>query len=204
VVYFNGDSPTQDRVYDYQVGAISIFAQDNASFGGSFIQVPASSTADLGTSTPAGNFTVFHGNSGSSFTLDATPGSSLGTPRSAINAIQIVPVAVTVEIAGLACSTVYGSDTFSPSQWSYTTTAQDSFLYVTKASDDCTARLFQLIASHRHLSSATVTQYYATGTPTAVTFQDGVVTNAAFKGVVNSSLNPEESIAFAFKSISVH
>jgi hypothetical protein len=93
VVYFNGDTPSQGRVNDFQIGSASIFAQDNESFGGTYIQVPSTSNTDLGTSTPAGNFVIFYDVSGSSFTLDATPGSTLpgGTQRATINAIQIVP-----------------------------------------------------------------------------------------------------------------
>ncbi len=92
VVYFNGDSPSQDRVNDFQIGSTSIFGQDNALFSGTYIQVPSTSNTDLGTSTPAGNFVIFYGVSGSSFTLDATPGSTLPgeTQRATVNAIQVV------------------------------------------------------------------------------------------------------------------
>jgi hypothetical protein len=107
VVYFNGDTPSQNRVSQYQIGSTSIFAQDNAAFGGTFIQVPSTSNADLGTSTPAGNYVIFNNLSGSSFTLDATPGSTLGTPRAVVNAIQIVPTPEPLTslllLAGLVC-----------------------------------------------------------------------------------------------------
>jgi len=90
VVYFNNDSPTQDRVSQFTIGSTSVFAQDNASFNGTFVQVPGTSNTDQGVNTPAGNYVVFYGLSGSSFTLDALPGSSLMTERSSINGIQIV------------------------------------------------------------------------------------------------------------------
>jgi len=88
IIYFNGDSPSQDRVYNYQIGSSSIFVQDNSPFSGTFIET-VGSTSDLGTSTPAGNFVVFTGLTGSAFTLDSIPGTSLVTQRSVINAIQI-------------------------------------------------------------------------------------------------------------------
>src|SRR5207249_3968772 len=90
VVYFNDDTPAENRVSQYQIGSTQIFAQDNAAFSGTYIQVPATSSADLGVETPAGNFAVFSRMSGPSFTLNAVPGSSLGTQRSVVNAIQIV------------------------------------------------------------------------------------------------------------------
>src|SRR5258708_3886966 len=99
VVYFNGDSPTQGRVSQYQVGSTSIFAQDTAAFTGPYTRVPATSTADLSTNTPTGNFAVFSGLSGSSFTLNAIPGSSLGTQRSVVNAIEIVPTQNAIALA---------------------------------------------------------------------------------------------------------
>jgi len=90
VVYFNNDSPTQDRVSRFMIGSTSIFAQDNAAFTGTYVQIPSTSDTDQGVNTPAGNYVIFYRLSGSSFTLDALPGSSLVTPRSSINAIQIV------------------------------------------------------------------------------------------------------------------
>jgi hypothetical protein len=107
IVYFNGDTPSENRVSQFQVGSTSIFAQDNSPFSGTFIQVPSTSNADLGTSTPAGNYVVFYNVSGSSFTLDATPGSTLGTPRAVVNAVQIVstaePTTLLLLMAGSVC-----------------------------------------------------------------------------------------------------
>jgi hypothetical protein len=115
VVYFNGDSPSQDRVNDFQIGSTSIFAQDNASFNGTYIQVPSTSNSDQGVNTPAGNYVIFSGLSGSSFTLDALPGSSLMTERSTVNAIQIesIPEPPTAglllsSLAGLAALSLLG------------------------------------------------------------------------------------------------
>src|SRR5215469_7272493 len=107
VVYFNGDTPSQDRVSQFQLGSTSIFAQDNSSFCGKYIQVPSTSNADLGTATPAGNYVIFYNVSGSSFTLDAIPGSTLGTQRAVVNAMEIVPTpeptALMLLMAGLVC-----------------------------------------------------------------------------------------------------
>jgi len=107
VVYFNGDTPSEHRVSQFQIGSTSIFAQDNSSFSGIYTQVPSTSNADLGTGTPAGDYVIFHNVSGSSFTLDATPGSTLGTPRAVVNAMQIVstpePTTRMLIMAGLVC-----------------------------------------------------------------------------------------------------
>ena len=117
VVYFNGDTPSQDRVNDFQIGSTSIFAQDNAFFSGTYIQVPSTSNADLGTSTPAGNFVIFYDVSGSSFTLDATPGSTVpgGTQRATVNAIQIVSTPEP-QTAGLLLAGLVGLAAFSSSR----------------------------------------------------------------------------------------
>jgi len=110
VVYFNGDTPDEDRVSQFQIGSTSIFARDNSPFSGTYIQVASTSNADLGTATPAGNYVIFHDVSGSSFTLDATPGSTLGTPRAVVNAVQIVstpePTSLLLSVAGLFCLAV--------------------------------------------------------------------------------------------------
>jgi hypothetical protein len=106
VVYFNGDTPTADRIYHYQIGSTSIFARDNAPFNGTFTQVPGSSNSDQGVDTPAGNFIVFTDLSGPSFTLNATPEHPEDPAgRSVINGIQIVstpePQTVVLLLAGL-------------------------------------------------------------------------------------------------------
>lgn len=90
VVYFNNDSPTQDRVSQFTIGSTSIFAQDNAAFAGTYVQTPSTSNTDQGVNTPAGNYVIFSGLSGPSFTLNALPGSTLVTPRSSVNAVQII------------------------------------------------------------------------------------------------------------------
>lgn len=103
VVYFNGDSPSQNRVSQYQIGPTSIFAQDNAFFSGSYTQVPSTSNMDLGIGTPVGNYVVFYDVSGSSFTLDATPGSN--SQRAVVSAFQIVaapePQTIVLLLTGL-------------------------------------------------------------------------------------------------------
>jgi len=113
VVYFNGDTPSDDRIYHYQIGSTSIFAQDNAAFSGSFIQVPGSSNTDQGTNTPAGNYTVFSNVSGASFTLDALPENPNDPAgRAVINAIQIVqtaePQSALLLLMGLAVLSAFG------------------------------------------------------------------------------------------------
>jgi hypothetical protein len=113
VVYFNGDTPSDDRVYHYQIGSTSIFAQDNAAFTGTYIQVPGTSNTDQGINTPAGNYTVFSDISGASFTLDATPENPDDPAgRSVINAIQIIqtpePQSALLLLTGLAAFLVIG------------------------------------------------------------------------------------------------
>jgi hypothetical protein len=91
-VYFDGDT-TNNRVGQYSIGSTSVFGNDTANFSGTFTQVPLSSNADLGTSTPSGNYIVFPDVAGDAFTLTATVGTAGdGVQRAPINGVQIVTV----------------------------------------------------------------------------------------------------------------
>ncbi|MBN1845210.1 MAG: immunoglobulin domain-containing protein [Sedimentisphaerales bacterium] len=100
IVYMDGDNGTDNRVGRFQVvdpadnsvDAGPVFVLDPAStnFGGTYIQVPVSSTSDLGTSTPSGNYILFEELTLASFTLEATPGTTGSTKRAAINGIQLI------------------------------------------------------------------------------------------------------------------
>ncbi len=95
IVYTNGDENA--RVGRFQIGAQSFWVKDNATFSGTFIQ--GTDTADPGShaATQAGNYMVFSGLTGSSFTLDATGAYTTdGTLRAPVNAIQIVQPATTL------------------------------------------------------------------------------------------------------------
>ena len=77
-VYCNSDGTNRAGIY--KIGGASIQAQDNAQFNGTFVQANNS----------AGNYVLFSGQSGSGFTLTATPDQSVGGFRAPVNAIQIV------------------------------------------------------------------------------------------------------------------
>lgn len=113
-----------------------------------------------------------------------------------------------VEAPGLGCSTSYGTDRFSPVSWSYVAnpSPKPSTLSITKASDDCTTRLFRMITAGTHLASATVTQFDASGTQPLqlVTFQGVVLSQAKFAGGSASGVpNPEDSVVFEAKSVAI-
>jgi hypothetical protein len=106
-VYYDGDNGGTPRSGQYTIGGQSIFALDpaNTNFSGTFTQVPSSSNTDQGANTPAGNYMIFSGLTGNSFTLTTTPAfSTTGTLRAPINAIQIagVPEPSSLLLAGSA------------------------------------------------------------------------------------------------------
>ncbi len=93
-VYFKGLNGSINQVGAYTIGGTTLYGLDpaNSTFTGTFTPVPASSTTDQGTATPAGNYLVFRGLSSSSFTLTAQAGSADGPyARAPINGIEIVP-----------------------------------------------------------------------------------------------------------------
>lgn len=121
IVYFDGDNPAADRVSKFSVnaslyGTKTLYGLDKAgvSFSGTFKQVPSSSTTDLGSGTPDGNFVIFPNLTDTSFTLTVSGGSaSDGNARGALNAIQIVPMsalpappAPVITSAGTATGTI--------------------------------------------------------------------------------------------------
>ena len=126
ILYFDGDNGGNNRVGQYSIsgattGNATYWARDaaNTNFSGSFI--PAQSTVDpiagggaidnnatAALTVPAGNMMVFHGLSGSGFTLSAQSSvASDATNRSSIQGFQIMPTALVPEpgclsVVGLA------------------------------------------------------------------------------------------------------
>jgi hypothetical protein len=94
-VYFTGDAVGQNRSGNYTIGNTTEFALDNTGFKGTYVQA-----------TPAdgnnGNYIVFAGLTGDSFTLSANPVNF----RSPINAVQVfsesVPEPATLALAGVS------------------------------------------------------------------------------------------------------
>lgn len=70
------------RTYDYAIGSLDMKETQGPgqNFGGTYV---------MG-SGGAGNYLLFHGLSGSSFTLTATPGAATKLPRCPVNGLQIV------------------------------------------------------------------------------------------------------------------
>jgi autotransporter-associated beta strand protein len=95
IVYTNGDEDSRTGRFD--IGAQSFWVKDNTTFSGTFVQ--GTDTADPGShaATQAGNYMVFSGLTGSSFTLNATGAYTTdGTLRAPVNAVQIVQPANTL------------------------------------------------------------------------------------------------------------
>ncbi len=85
-VYFDGDNNIYDRTAIFNIGATTISGTDaaNTTFSGTFTQASGGSN---------GNYVLFSAITlTSSFTLTATPGTSLNSPRAPVNGIQIIPV----------------------------------------------------------------------------------------------------------------
>lgn len=83
-VYTDGINPTATRTGDFSIGGSTLRATDeeNLNFEGAFVQAGSSEV---------GNYVVFTNLTGSSFTLNATPGVSTDTtPRAPLNGLQIV------------------------------------------------------------------------------------------------------------------
>jgi hypothetical protein len=81
-VYGFGDFSNDMRTYQYAIGgtAVKIVQGPNTVFTGTYTHA---------TGGP-GNYVIFRGLTGSSFTLTSTPGAALRTPRSPVNGLQIV------------------------------------------------------------------------------------------------------------------
>ncbi|MBI5388616.1 MAG: putative Ig domain-containing protein [Verrucomicrobia bacterium] len=100
IVYFDGDNGDSSRVGEFTLsaslyGTKVIYGLDkaNVNFTGTFKEVPASSTTDLGTATPDGNVAIFSGLFDAAFTLTVSGASSDDANlRGALNGIQIVDV----------------------------------------------------------------------------------------------------------------
>lgn len=81
-VYVYGDTPTEHRQGVYKIGSTVEKLVDFGAFTGAY-KTPTDKD-------PTGNYLVFKGVSGPSFTLTGAPGTSDGLARAPINAIQIV------------------------------------------------------------------------------------------------------------------
>jgi hypothetical protein len=92
LVYSAGASGPGDRVAEFRIRNESIFLREApwSSYSGGFVEAEGSS--DQGPGTPAGNYVRFSSLTNSSFTLAVRACSfTNGSPRAAVNAIQLVP-----------------------------------------------------------------------------------------------------------------
>jgi hypothetical protein len=123
-LYYDGDNGTQSRAGKYTINGVSQWGQDAAStaFGGTFIQgQTATDPAPGATGTaldnqaaavatvPVGNYMVFRGLTGGSFTLDVQASVSAGgTNRASLNGMQIVAIPEPSTVALLALGALGG------------------------------------------------------------------------------------------------
>jgi hypothetical protein len=97
-VYFTGDAVGQNRSGNYTIGGTTEFALDNTGFTGTYVQA----TPGDGNN---GNYIVFAGLTGDSFTLTANPVNF----RSPVNAVQVFSESVPEPASlALACVGVLG------------------------------------------------------------------------------------------------
>lgn len=88
-VYNAGDG--NNRTGSYTIGAQTYWANDNATFGGTFTQATGDTDPGSFSTATAGNYMVFSSVMGTGFTLEATGAYSNGDAlRAPVNAIQIV------------------------------------------------------------------------------------------------------------------
>jgi len=116
IVYFDGDNGGSWRASTYTIGATSFAGEasentDWMKIGGQnelgYFQLPnpgPGGNAPFGTPPPGnptnnseGNYMLFSGLTGGSFTLDATAGPSANVPRAPVNGIQIVGLSTVPE-----------------------------------------------------------------------------------------------------------
>lgn len=116
IVYLDGDNGTQARVGRYSIGDQVLWARDaGGAFTGVYTQgqtstdpLPGATGTALdnqGTAAnavPAGNYLIFSGLTGDTFTLSAQASVSAGgTNRAAVNGIQILPTSLVPEPAAM-------------------------------------------------------------------------------------------------------
>jgi hypothetical protein len=113
-VYFDGDNGGDNRVSSFTIGGTTLFGRDaaNTNFSGTFVQVPSSSNTNQQANTPAGNYIVFFGVTGPSFTITTTPQfSTSATLRAPLNALQIelapVPEPGSLTLLGAAAASLW-------------------------------------------------------------------------------------------------
>jgi hypothetical protein len=105
LVYYTGDSVGAGRSGAYTINGITETGLDNTGFNGTYIQaIPGNDNN--------GNYLLFEGLTGDSFTLSATPLNTSGTNRSPVNAIQIatgtVPEPTSLALAGIGLLSALG------------------------------------------------------------------------------------------------
>ncbi len=110
------------------------------------------------------------------------------------------------EIPGLGCTTAYGYNRFTVTSWHYVTGTTSTSLFFDRIADDCTTRLFSLIAGQRALPAITVTQFDpASGQPLQLTtFQNADILTAQFGGNAMTGIPLiQESYQFSAKTYTV-
>jgi hypothetical protein len=103
IAYGVGDS-NANRSGDYTIGSRSFRMLDNQQFSGTFIGSTAPGGSGPG---QAGNYVVFTGVTGDSFTLTAQATQDIGGFRAPLNGIQIGPIPEPGHVL-LACATALG------------------------------------------------------------------------------------------------
>lgn len=116
IVYVDGDNGTQTRVGNYWIGDQTYWVRDpGGAFTGAYTQgqtavdpLPGATGTALdnqgtaASAVPAGNYLIFSGLTGDTFTLSAQASLSSGTTnRAAINGIQVLPTSLVPEPAAM-------------------------------------------------------------------------------------------------------
>jgi type VI secretion system Hcp family effector len=127
---------------------------------------------------------------------------------------------ITISMDGLGCSTQAGSGTFTVQGWAFgatnpTTTSSSagasgagkvkiSTLTLTRSFDECSAALFALVTSGKHVDSLTLTQTAANTKQTEMTVKllEVFVTDYQIGGNP-ASLEPAETVNVSFNQITI-
>jgi hypothetical protein len=115
IVYYDGANGTENRVGQFSIGDVTFWGRDaGGEFTGLYTlaQSPIDPLAgggaidnnnDAALTVPSGNYMIFSGLTGDTFTLSAQASVSAGgTNRAAINGIQVLPTALIPEPASLS------------------------------------------------------------------------------------------------------
>lgn len=114
VVIYSDSGNDIDVVTQVRIGSTSIFLRDPAGvhFSETFTEVPSTSNADLGSMTPAGNYTVFTGITGGTLqirvagTVQSDPGHPFGN-ISGFQIVEVVPEPQAVALLGLGAVVLF-------------------------------------------------------------------------------------------------